>query len=310
MIKDDNKLSREEIENLIKKKEKYLEEINDHQGKNSVYFQELGEIAQLQLEIEEYSNSIDNYLTCLAFFEKQQDRLGQAAVLGVLGTVFFKKGDNNKAINYYKDALKIYKELNQIQEEITCLKGIGNCFMALNQLDDACDEFLECSAVCSDNNDVYNLLDCLGNLVLIHERQEKWDVVYELYKKTLKAFKQINDNKGIIISYFNLGILLKEQQKTEALRYFKKGTNVAIDSNYSELIIKGLSYIGETLFYLGQVKDAKDEFIKALYLAEKVNAKNAIIQITVLLKSFGLGEEDIENELTSYKSAQNNTLRD
>lgn len=270
----------------------------------------MGEIALLQLEIEQYSDSEINYLACLNFFKKQQDQLGQAAVFGVLGTILFKKGDYKEAINHYEDALKIYKKLYQVQEVITCLKGKGNCYLKLNELDDACDEFLECCVVCSDNNDIYNLLDCLGNLVLIHERQEKWDVVYELYKKTLKAFQEISDNKGIIVSYFNLGILLKDQQKDDALQYFKKGTNLAIDSNYSELIIKGLSYIGETLFYLGRVKDAKDEFIKALYLAEKVEAKNAIMQVNILLKSFGLDDNDIKSELESYKKARNNKLSD
>ena len=308
--KDDNKLSNEEIENLIEKKQQKLKEIEVHQGKNSVFINELGEIAFLQLEIGQYSDSEANYLICLDFFKKQQDRLGQAAVYGVLGALFFKKDEYKDSISHYSSALKIYEELNQIQEIITCMQGIGNCYLMLNKLDEACDEFLECSAICSDNNDIYNLLDCLGNLVLIHETLEKWDVVFELYKKTLKAFKEISDFKGIIISYFNLGILLKEQQKDDALRYFKKGTNLAIDSNYSELIIKGLSYIGETLFYLGRVKDAKDEYIKALYLAKEVEAKNAIIQIKILLKSFGLSEDDINHELKLYKSTRNNTIGD
>jgi len=308
--KDDNEVSKEEIETIIEKKKQNLKTIETHQGKNSEYINELGEIALLQLELEQYSDSEKNYLTCLDFFKKQQDRLGQAAVYGVLGTLFFKKGEYYESITHYSSALNIYEELNQVQEVITCMKGIGNAYLKLNKLDDACDEFLECSAVCSDNNDIYNLLDCLGNLVLIHETQEKWDVVFELYKKTLRAFKEIQDIKGIIVSYFNLGILLKEQQKDDALRYFKKGTNLAIDSNYSELIIKGLSYIGETLFYLGRIKDAKNEYIKALDLAKKIDAKNAIIQIEVLLKSFGLGEDDIKSELEAYKKARNHALRD
>jgi len=303
--KDDNELSKEEIATLIEKKKRNLLEIETHQGKNSAYINELGDIAFLQLELEEYSDSETNYLTCLNFFQKQHDRLGQAAVLGVLGTLFFKRGDYKGSIDHYSRALNIYEELNQVQEVITCMKGIGNSYLKLNKLDEACDEFLECSAVCSDNNDVYNLLDCLGNLVLIHEMQEKWDVVFELYKKSLKVFKEIKDIKGLIVSYFNLGILIKKQQKQEeALRYFKKGTNMAIDSNYSELIIKGLSYIGETLFYSGRIKEAKDEFIKALHIADMVAAKNAIIQINVLLKSFGLGEDDIKRELEIYRKAR------
>ena len=131
--------------------------------------------------------------------------------------------------------------------------------------------------------------------------QEKFDVVFELYKKSLKAFKELNDNQGIIISYFNLGILKNSFEDYEnALRYFKKGTNIAIDSNFTELILKELNYNGENLFYQGKIKEAKNEFIKALHLANKVNAKNAVLQIKILLNSIGLTEENIEKELEDY----------
>ncbi|TFG28362.1 MAG: tetratricopeptide repeat protein [Promethearchaeota archaeon] len=191
--------------------------------------------------------------------------------------------------------------MNQIQEQITCLKGIGNSLIKLNRLDEASDKFFESSALCSDNDDIYNLLDCLGNLILIYETQENWDIVFALYKKSLEAFKKIKDNKGVIMSYFNMGILRKKANKLDdALSYFKKGTNRSIDSNYTELILKGLSYVGETLFYLGKLKEAKNEYIRALSLAEKINSKNSIIQLRVLLNSLGLSEMDIQRELKMY----------
>ncbi|MFX1340249.1 MAG: tetratricopeptide repeat protein [Promethearchaeota archaeon] len=144
-------------------------------------------------------------------------------------------------------------------------------------------------------------------MIHIHEIQEKWEVVFELYKKSLEAFEKLKDAKGTIISYFNMGILKKKASKLEeALNYFKNGTNKAIDSNYSELILKGLSYIGETLFYQGKLKDAKNEYIKALSLAERIKSKNSIIQLRILLNSLGLSEKDIENELKIYRESRKN----
>jgi len=278
----------------------------EENGKTSNYIEELSDVAFLQLEIEQFDDSEKNFLICLKHFEKQKDRLGQAAVFGILGTLYFKKGEYKKSNDSYQKASDIYDELKQIPELITCLKGIGNNYIKLNKLDDACDLFFECSSFCSDNNDIYNLLDCLGNLIYIHEKQEKWDIVYELYKKSLKAFKELEDNKGIIVSYFNLGILQKKSNKLDdALRYFKKGTNFAIEANYSELIIKGLGYVGENLFYQGRIKEAKEQYIKALYIAESIKLKNAILQINVLLRSFGLSDEDIKNELEKYKENKN-----
>ena len=288
MTENETGLNKEELKDLLVKKLENLKEL-DEITKDSNYIKELSDIALIQLQLEQYVNSEENYIICLYYFKKQKDRLGQAAVLGALGILNFKKIDFKKSIDFYKKAHEIYEELSQIQEQITCLKGIGSAYIKLNLFDEACDFFLDCSAVCSDNNDVYNLLDCLERLIFIHEKSKKWDVVFELYKKTLKAFKEIKDFKGITTAYFNLGILQKKNDDfEEALRYFKKGTNFAIESNYAESIIKGLGYVGETLFYLGRQGEAKDQFLKALRIAKEVKAENAIIQLRVLLQSLGL----------------------
>ncbi len=301
MTENETELKKEELQHLLTKKLENLKELEEI-GKNSNYIKELSDIALIQLQLEKFRDSEKNYIICLKHFKKQKDRLGQAAVYGVLGTLHYKEGDYNNSIKSYEKAYNIYEELKQPHEQITCLKGIGNSFLKLNQYDEACDIFLDCSAICSENNDIYNLLDCLGNLIYIHETNEKWDVVFELYKKTLKAFKEIKDNKGLITTYFNLGILQKKEHNLEeVVRYFKKGTNLAIAANYAELIIKGLGYIGEALFYLGRIKEAKNQFIRALHIAKEIRAENAIIQLKILLKSLGLQDKNILEELTKFE---------
>ncbi len=305
MTKNEIELQKEELYYLLEKKLanlKLLEEV----GKNSGYIKELSDIALIQLQLEKFRDSERNYLICLTHFKKQKDRLGQAAVYGVLGTLYFKEGQYEKSIDSYEKAYNIFDELKLIQEKITCLIGKGNNYIKLNKLDVACDIFLDCSAICADNKDIYNLLDCLGNLIYIHESNQRWDVVFELYKKTLKTFKEIRDDKGIITSYYNLGIIQKKNNSLDnALRYFKKGTNVAIETNYAELIIRGLSYVAETLFYLGEIKEAKYQFIKALHIAKNINAKNAILQLRILLQSLGLHDQQINEELKEFEKPKN-----
>ena len=303
MTENETELNKEDLQDLLNKKLENLKEI-ERIGKDSNYMKELGDIALIQLQLGRYIDSENNYLTCLKHFKKHKDRFGQAAVYGVLATLSFKKNDYLKSLEFYEKAYEIYKELKQVQEQIACSKGIGNSLIKLNKLEEACDIFLDCSAICSDNNDIYNLLDCLGNLIFIHEKSEEWDIVFELYKKTLKAFKELRDNRGIITSYFNLGIIRKKDNKLKAIRYFKKGTNIAIDSNYAELIIRGLGYVGETLFYIGKIKEAKNQYIRALHLAEKIKANNAIIQLRILLQSLGLQDKDIFDDLKKYEESR------
>ncbi|KKM98954.1 hypothetical protein LCGC14_1152720 [marine sediment metagenome] len=286
-------LTREELEKLLEHKLANIKDL-DKNEKDSNYIKELSDVALIQLQLEEYSKSEENYLVCLTYFTKLDDKLGQAAVYGVLGTLNYKKNEFLKSIGFYEKAFGINKKMNQIQEQITCLKGIGNSYIKLHKWDDACNTLLNCSTLCSDNDDIYNLLDCLGNLIYIYEINEEWDIIFELYKKSLKVFKEIKDAKGVITSYFNLGIIEKKKDKLEeAVRYFKKGTNIAIESNYVESIIRGLSYVGEALFYLRRRREAKDQFLKALRIANKIKADNAIIQLNVLLKSLGLSNDEL-----------------
>ncbi|MEJ2277884.1 MAG: tetratricopeptide repeat protein [Candidatus Lokiarchaeota archaeon] len=262
----DIELNQEEIEDLIEEKENKLKELE----KGSEYVKQLSDIALLQIEINQFEKAEKNLHTCLKHFQNLKDRLGEASVFGLLGTLHLKKEEYDLAIEFYQKSQKIYEELSQKQEIIICLKGIGSALMKKGDFRNSTEIFLKCSEICSNQNDIYGLLDCLGNLIQIHEREEKWDIVLELYQKTLKAFGEIRDKKGIIISYFNIGIIYKNNSKYgKALEFFKKGTNVAIEANFAEYIIKGLSYVGESLFYLGKIKEAKSQYIKALYLAEK-----------------------------------------
>ncbi|TXT54154.1 MAG: Tetratricopeptide repeat protein [Promethearchaeota archaeon] len=301
----DIEVTREEIVERISEKKEHLSEIKS-EGKTTTYIKELSDLALLQLEIENYKEAKKNLEICLEHFRKQKDRLGIASVLGILGTLYFKKNDYKKAIKYYEQSYEIYDELKQIKEKIMSLKGIGNSYINLGRLEKANDIFLKCSSISSKEDDIYNLLDCLSNLVYIHENQGNWDVLFELYQKILKIYKKLKDQKGIITANFNLGIIMKKNQNLEeSLYYFKSGTNVAIDSNYSELIIKGLSYVGEIQYYLGNIENAKNQFIKALYLAQEVKAKNAILQLKTLLTSLGLKNKEITEELKSYKEKNN-----
>ena len=288
--------------NLIEQTKERLNEL-EKVGKNSEYIRELSNLALLQIEINEFEASKDNLLICLKHFKKQHDRLGQAAAYGLMGTLYFKSEMYEESIKNYEYAKEIYTELNQIGEVIACIKGIGNSLIKLNRLEEASDTFFKCTAICSDHNDLYNFLDCVGNLITIYESLDDWDVVYQLYQKSLDAFSNLKDSKGMIVTNFNLGIIKKKNGEYEdALNYFKSGTNIAIDSNFAEYIIKGLSYVAESLFYQGKMNESKKQYLRALNIATKVKMDNAIIQIRLLLNSFGLSENDIEKELENLRN--------
>jgi tetratricopeptide (TPR) repeat protein len=300
-VPKDFDLSKEEIESLIKEKKEELSKW-EQIGKNSHYIEILTDIALLQIELDHFEAAEKNLLVCLKHFEIQRDRLGIAANYGLFGTLNFKRRKYYDAIENYRKALEIYRELNQVQEIILCLKGIGNSNIRMNKLDEARDIFLECSEISSTHDDIYSFLDCLGSLIRIYEVSQNWDILFELYQKTFEAFEKLSECKGMITALFNLGLIKSKMGDLDSsLYFFKKGTNLAIESNYLELIIKGLGYTGETLLQQKKISDAIDQYIKALHLSLQINSKNSILQIKLILKSVGITDNEINERLTHYK---------
>ncbi|MFO8019885.1 MAG: tetratricopeptide repeat protein [Promethearchaeia archaeon] len=302
---NDKEISKKELKQKLQEKQTQLKEL-EQAGKNSQYIQTLSDIALLELELNRYKEAEEKLKTCLVHFKKQKDKLGQAAVLGMLGTLYYKQEGYEETIKYFEKAAEIYDQLKQKKELITSYKFLGEAYSNLSKREEATDIYLKCSELCSETNDIYNLLDCLGQLISVYEDEEQWDLVYELYLKVLEAFQELDDTRGIVNTYFNLGILegKKLEDDQQALDSFKRGTNAAIDANYAEMIIKGLSYVGETLFRLDKNKEAKHQFIRALDLSKKVGAKNAKLQIELLLKSTGLTDEDLKKRLNEYRNTK------
>jgi len=79
----------------------HIVDFEELEKRNSIYIKELSNIALIQLQLEQYIDSENNYLTCLKHFKRQKDRLGQAAVLGLLGTLNFKNGDFERSLDFY-----------------------------------------------------------------------------------------------------------------------------------------------------------------------------------------------------------------
>ena len=52
----------------------------------------------------------------------------------------------------------------------------------------------------------------------------------------------------------------------------------------------------------GKMNESKKQYLRALKIAKNVKMENAIIQLRLLLNSFGLSENEIENELEDLRN--------
>ncbi|GAH48096.1 unnamed protein product, partial [marine sediment metagenome] len=72
MVENKEKYTQKELEALLKEKLVNLEEL-EKIGKDSNYFKELSNIALIQLQLELFQESENNYMQCLKYFQLQKD---------------------------------------------------------------------------------------------------------------------------------------------------------------------------------------------------------------------------------------------
>ncbi|MCB0505974.1 MAG: sensor histidine kinase, partial [Cyclobacteriaceae bacterium] len=91
------------------------------------------------------------------------------------------------------------------------------------------------------NNDSTNIALAYNNIGALLFHQQKLDSAANYYNRSLSIKKSLNDYKGLMVTYLNLGNVYKEQGNYGiALDYYLKGEDLAVeyedDVNYLDLV--------------------------------------------------------------------------
>ncbi len=194
---------------------------------------------------------------CLTVLEENPDNLD---ILFILGGIYFKNGEYEKALGLFKRFLRVKKE-EQIRPKFNPLivdtysfedkvwNSIGDCYKGMGYLDQALDAYGKAIDINPRNPLFY------GSLALAYLGQDRSDKAEEAY---LKAVEQ-----GIVdeVLYFRLGEHYRQQGKTEkAIAAYRKSLEI------NESYVDAHNNLGHLLFIQGKVQEAEGAFKKTLDL--------------------------------------------
>ncbi len=233
-LSNDQKIFEEAIEHSkrgnIEDAFSQLQKIEDKS--HPVYFTRLGELYLLKGRNDMALEHLTKSLNI--FFEKGTQNSEQAAsCLNILGILFWNEGKNGQALDYLQQALSIRK-LTGNQELIA-------------------DSYNNIGLINSDND---------------HEKAEKY------YHDALVIYQKLYNtpNQKIAQAYINMGIILRQKNNSlPSIDMFKKALviwqSIFPDGHPNEAFIH--SNIGQSLFKLKLLVDAKIELEKALEIYKK-----------------------------------------
>ncbi len=209
-----------------------------------------------------------------------------------LGKAYEKKGDNDKAVGYYKKAAgvavdpklagKSKRKLSRLERRRRLVRSakenmrLGYKAYKKRNYEKAIGHFKKAEKAYRILKDPLRLSIALNNLGTCYIAQEEYDTAYKYSKKSLKLKKKLNDAEGIANSNNNLGVIYYHKGKyRKAVKYLLRAQKTFDAMNRRDAIVatsllnlansyqkldepdEALTYQREGVSMLKEIKDSR-----------------------------------------------------
>ena len=198
--------------------------------------------------------------------------LAEANRLSDLGFKDYQMSRFERAIEYWKQSLALYRSINAQIEEGRSLGGIGSSYDALSQYDQALDYQQKRLALAKSITDRRGEGRALGHLGEIYENLAEYEKAIDYQNQSLKIAQEVKDRGGELKALGNLGVnyfSLADYKK--ALQYQEQSLTIALEIKDRVGEHKALGNIGVNYFSLSKYEKAIDYQNQSLKIALEIN---------------------------------------
>ncbi len=198
----------------------------------------LGNISEAYLFLGNWKNAAKYGEEGLKILRETENKAEIANFLSLLGYVYSNFDDIdqwNKSVNYYKEALEIFVELGDKQNEGAGLLNLGGIYSDLGDWKRAERYYWEALMIFRDLGDKGGEGRVLQNLAGISSNLGNWKLAERYYWGALEVFRGLDDLQAEVRILYNLGRTSKEIGATEAaLKYFEDALRI-LNETYEHL---------------------------------------------------------------------------
>jgi len=224
----------------------------------------------------------------------------KAISLGNLGIVFTIKGELDKALKYYEEALKIHREVGYRQGEASDLGNIGNVFTIKGELDKALKYYEEALKIHREVGYRQGEANQLGNLGIVYSIKGEFDEALKYHEEALRIDREIGYRQGEASDLGNIGNVYSDKGEfDEALKYHEEALRIDREIGYREGEACGLGNIGNVYSIKGEFDEAFKYWDKALEIF-LVAAPHSIKQIIKMITTAFLKVRKFEKVFEYY----------
>ncbi len=228
---------------------------------------------------------------------------GVAIALKNIGNAYYNQAKHVDALDYWKQALEIFKTINDEIGEANILSNIGSIYFDQKDLTNALDYNLQSLKLAEKTKDKLRILTALNNIGGVYfEKPATQDKALDYFLKALPLSEELGDTYAIGTTSVNLGeIYYVKNQDSLALHYYFKSIKAF---NNSEGSPYSYNAIGKLYNRKGNYGLAISYHNKALAIAEKLNGNLDIVQSLLGLAKTNISKKDFGEALIYLKQGE------
>lgn len=175
---------------------------------------------------------------------------GEAVVLHNLGVYYALKDDIPTALEYYRKAFALQRQLGNRKGEGASLGNIACCLKDLGRKEEARRTFLEAIAINEQTGNLRSMANTLMNLASLHEEENDPQAAVKCYREALEASRKGSFMVGVLSSRCYLARMGMDDLP-KALEEFSSVTKAVEDSGMSEGFLPALRKLRDALVETG-----------------------------------------------------------
>jgi serine phosphatase RsbU (regulator of sigma subunit) len=237
----------------------------------------------------------------LEYFYENREEIGYLWTLNLQASLFEAIADYEKALSIALKAIKHSKDREESELEADIASVIGLVYTRLCNFDKAIEYYKTARDIRKSLNDLGGLASSLNRLGMICRLTGNYDKAIEYYNQSLEIRKANGLESAIPWTMLGIASTYEEMNSLEkALNFYQKGL---IDSD-KRCALQCEMGIGRIYSKTSNVEKAEQTLLKALKMAEEVNANALVAEIQLALSNHYEAHNNPLKAFQAYKNYQ------
>ena len=240
----------------------------------------LMKLGEALLYLGEYRDAIDKLEESLLLLQSEEAGLRTAQVFNLLGDIYWRQNDYERANQYAQDGLTLGREINAQDKVADALNRLGMVAFDQGEYAEATKHFEESLSICRIAESREEQSAVLNNLGIIALTLGEHDKARERFLEMLEICRASGERRKVASGLLNLGMIAGIQgDMSDAIVDFKEALEIYRTIGERRGIALALDNLGYASTLLDQYDEAMGYFEESLALARAIGDRHRIANI-------------------------------